>query len=192
MYEVEDDLYCYPGTRVLKNIPGIRDQQALDAYEVAITTQRADEPLPMGRLGVRHYCAVHRHLFQDVYPWAGKFRRIRIEKGGSMFCYPENIAREVAILFADLKAQNFLRGLPRRRFARAAARFLATLNAIHAFRDGNGRAQVSFVALLAHRAGRPLDLTALDPDAFLAAMIESFNGSEASLERQLESLIVDA
>ncbi len=46
MYEVEDDFYCYPGTNVLKNIPGIRDQEILTEFELAMSTQRADEPLP--------------------------------------------------------------------------------------------------------------------------------------------------
>jgi transposase-like protein len=50
--------------------------------------QRSAEPLPAGKLTYPHYCAIHRHLFQDVYTWAGKPRTVRIAKGGSMFCYP--------------------------------------------------------------------------------------------------------
>lgn len=192
MYEVDDDLYCYPGGAVLKNIPDIRDQRALDEYELAMSAQRADEPLPAGRLGARHYCAVHHHLFQDVYPWAGKFRRIRIAKGGSMFCYPENIAREMDALFADLKRRDHLRGLGKPQFARSSARFLATLNAIHPFRDGNGRAQLAFTALVAHRAGWTLRLAALEPAEFLDAMIKSFSGIEEPLASQLEAMVVRA
>jgi hypothetical protein len=96
MYKAAADPYCYPGTTVLKNIPRIRDQATLDQFEAAITAQRADEPFPHGRYGVAHYRAVHRHLFQDVYSWAGKFRTVRLSKGDSTFCYPENIAQECA------------------------------------------------------------------------------------------------
>jgi cell filamentation protein len=62
---------------------------------------------------------------------------------------------------------------------------VATLNAIHAFRGGNGRTQTTFLALLADRAGHPLDLARLKPRALLNAMIASFRGDERLLVRQL-------
>ena len=68
MYDAVIDSYCYEGTTVLKNIPDIHDQAALDAFEAAMTTERSDEPLPEGTLDVAHYYAIHRHLFQDIYP----------------------------------------------------------------------------------------------------------------------------
>lgn len=77
MYDAVEDPYCYPGTTVLKNTPGIRDQAALDAFEAVITAQRSDEPLPTGRLGAAHYARIHWHLFQDVFAWAGKYRTVR-------------------------------------------------------------------------------------------------------------------
>jgi cell filamentation protein len=49
MYDAVADPYCYAGTAILKNAPGIRDQAALDGYEAAMTAPRADEPLPSGR-----------------------------------------------------------------------------------------------------------------------------------------------
>jgi cell filamentation protein len=69
MYDAIADPYCYGGTTVLKNVPDIRDQTALDEYEAAMTAQRADEPLPAGHLSVTHFRAIHHHLFQDVYAW---------------------------------------------------------------------------------------------------------------------------
>jgi fido (protein-threonine AMPylation protein) len=95
MYESGPDPYCYPGTTVLKNRLGLRRQEELDAFEAMITAQRGEEPLPRGRLGYAHYRAIHRHLFQDVFDWAGKIRTVRIAKGASMFCYPEHIDAEM-------------------------------------------------------------------------------------------------
>src|SRR6185312_13252625 len=118
MYDAVSDPYCYDGTTVLKNIPDIRDQTALDEFETVSTAQRADEPLPAGRLSVSHYCAIHRHLFRDVYVWAGKYRTVRISKSGSAFCYPENIAREMRHLFAELKRHRHLQDLTSTEFAR--------------------------------------------------------------------------
>jgi cell filamentation protein len=167
MYEAQPDPYCYPGTEVLENVPGLRDAAALEEFELAIAAQRASEPLPAGRLSARHYRAIHHHLFQDVYGWAGRYRTVRLTKGRSTFCYPENIAPEMTRLFFALKRARFLRRLSADEFAARAAHFLAELNAIHPFREGNGRTQLSFVVLLAFRAGHPLSLTRLDPGEFL-------------------------
>ena len=146
MYESSPDPYCYPGTNILVNRLGLRDQARLDAYEAMITAQRAEEPLPRGRLGYAHYRAINRHLFQDVFDWAGKPRTVRIAKAGSMFCYPEHIDDEMRRLFDWLRREKFLRGLTERDFASRAAHTLAELNAIHPFREGNGRTQLTYLA----------------------------------------------
>jgi cell filamentation protein len=181
MYQAESDPYCYPGTTVLINRAGLRDQAALDEFEAEMTALRFAEPVPAGRFSYRHYLTVHRHIFQDVYRWAGKIRRVRIFKQGSAFCYPENIDREMRRLFAALAAQNRLRGLNAPTFAKKAAHFLAELNAIHPFREGNGRTQISFLVLLAAKAGYRLSREAFAPRATLLAMIASFEGDEKPL-----------
>ena len=183
------DPYCYRGSTVLRNRLGLRDQVALDAYEAELVTQRLAEPLPAGRLSVSHYLAMHRHIFGDIYPWAGRLRRVRIAKGGSMFCYPEHIPAELRRVFSALRTRDYLIGLAVQPFAKGAAHFLAELNAIHPFRDGNGRTQLAFMATLAAAAGHPLDFQRLDPPAFLAAMIASFQGDEDGLASALQGLV---
>lgn len=159
-------------------------------FEAVSTTQRADEPLPDGRLSVRHYRTIHHHLFQDVYAWAGRFRTVRLsKKEDSAFCYPENIARARQRLFSDLRRQGHLKEMSLEAFAAAASHFLATLNAIHPFREGNGRTQTSFLALLADRAGHPVNLDRIVPKQFLSAMIESFHGDERPLMTEIRRLI---
>jgi len=114
---------------------------------------------------------------------------VRIAKGGSMFCYPEHIDGEMRKLFARLSAERLLRGLSAGEFARRSAHVLAELNAIHPFREGNGRAQLTYLTLLAARAGRPLALERMDPDAMLAAMVASFKSNEAPLADLIEGLL---
>jgi cell filamentation protein, protein adenylyltransferase len=106
MYRAGPDPYCYPGTAVLINRLGTRNATELDAFEAEMTSDRATDPLPAGRLSYSHYRALHRHLFQDVYRWAGKIRTVRIAKGGNTFCYPEHIDREMRRIF---KATELLR-----------------------------------------------------------------------------------
>jgi cell filamentation protein len=189
MYELTDDPYCYPGTSVLKNRRNLRTQAELETFEKFISTQRADEPLPSGRLDYAHYCAMHRHLFQDVYSWAGRIRNVRIAKNGSAFCYPENIDREMRQIFEELHGDNCLRDLDADLFATKAAHFMAQLNAIHPFREGNGRTQNILLMILSDQAGHPLDLDRLDPPAMLHAMIASFGGDEGPLKALLLQLM---
>lgn len=190
MYAVEDDPYCYPGTAVLRNAFDIRDSQILEDLESELTTARADEPLPDGELDEAHFRAVHFHLFQDIYDWAGEARTVRLSKGESHFCYPEHIAGQLAALFCDLASDGNLRGLSCSDFATKAAAFLATLNVIHTFREGNGRAQLTFLLLLSENAGHPLDLAQMNPAEMLDAMIRSFFGDELPLTKILGGMIV--
>ncbi len=106
-----------------------------------------------------------------------------------MFCYPEHIGREMDALFANLKRKRFLRGLSSDEFSESAARFLSTLNAIHPFREGNGRTQVTFLVVLAARAGHPFKLEGMAPEQFLAAMVESFQGRESLLAAEIKQLM---
>ena len=82
------DRYTYPGTGVLINKVGITDAQALDAFEADATAIRMFElfqdPVP-GSFNVDHVKQIHRHLFQDVFDWAGEFRLVDISRGTSRF-----------------------------------------------------------------------------------------------------------
>lgn len=188
MYQADPDPYCYANSPVLKNKAGLTTH-ALERFETAMTFARAEEPLPTGRLSATHYRAIHHHLFQDVYAWAGKDRTVRLSKGDSAFCYPEYIAVEMKRVFGWLKEHRNLQGLSASGFAADAAHLLADLNAIHPFREGNGRTQLTFATLLADRAGHPIKLGKLNPEDTLAAMIESFQGDEKPLVALLKRLI---
>jgi cell filamentation protein len=187
-YDAFDDPYSYRGTDVLKNRLGIRDPALLQAFELEMSALRADEPLPAGRFGAAHYRAIHRHLFQDVYSWAGRYRNVRTAKGGNWFCFPEHIAHQMTVLFGKLDAEAFNGGATFEDFAQGTADFLGDLNAIHPFREGNGRSQLSFLHLVALRAGHPLALARVNPRTLMPAMIASFDGNLAPLLAEITSL----
>ncbi|WP_207762411.1 Fic/DOC family protein [Niveispirillum lacus] len=159
----------------------ITDQETLDEAELALFLIRADEPLPAGKLDVAHYLSIHRHLFQDVYEWAGEIRSIRVGKAGNWFCYPEYIQGNLARAFREYGDPDVVAELPPAEFARCTAHFLAEINAVHPFREGNGRTQLTFLTLLAANAGYAVNDGVLDPAEVLSAMIESFGGSEDRL-----------
>lgn len=189
-YNAVEDPLCYPGTQVLRNKADIQDQGELDQFEQLMFESRAEERLPEGALDFTHYLALHHHYFQDVYDWAGNVRDIRTGKGNNWFCYPEHIEVQAEQLFGELAARNHLAEMPgKREFAEGAAWFLSELNAIHPFREGNGRIQLVFLTMLARNAGFRVNERKLRPEPFLDAMILSFNGWLEPLIEEIQRLL---
>ena len=188
-YAAETDPLCYPGTNVLKNLLDIDDPQLLDEAELALFLTRAEEPAPIGNFNVDHYLSLHRHLFQDVFPWAGEIRSIRIGKDGNWFCYPEYVATRLDRVFAELGDPDALTRMNAPDFARHVGHFLAELNAVHPFREGNGRTQLTFLAMLTERSGFTFNAEVLDRDRVMHAMIQSFSGDEAPLASLIKDII---
>ena len=98
MYDAIEDSYTYKNSTVLVNKLDLQNQADLDAFEAEISSARAEEPLPGGSMDFENYKAIHHHLFQDVYHWAGQVRTVRIAKGGNPFCFPENIESQATRL----------------------------------------------------------------------------------------------
>ncbi len=80
-----NDPYVYPGTTTLQNRFGITDPKILDKVERRYVIQRSKGNVPVGSFDLAHLRAIHRHLFQDIYDWAGELRTVEIFKGGSQF-----------------------------------------------------------------------------------------------------------
>lgn len=181
-YDVTEDPLCYPGTGVLRNKADLTDQDELDQYEQLMFLTRSEEPLPEGVLDFAHYRAIHHHFFQDVYGWAGQPRQIRTAKGGNWFCYPEYIDTEMNRIFRELSEEDYLYDTNSLQdFAARAAHYIADINAVHPFREGNGRCQLTLLDILMQVAGLEMVEDKIDEDEFMEAMIASFAGDEAPL-----------
>ena len=94
----------------------------------------------------------------------------------------------MTVVFRKLDAEAFKGSATFENFAQAAADFLGDLNAIHPFREGNGRSQLSFLHLVALRAGHPVALARVRPRTFMLAMITSFDGNLAPLVAEITSV----
>lgn len=187
-YDAFDDPYSYKGSSTLKNKLGLRDEHELEAFELEMTTLRGAEPLPDGLFDTRHYRSVHHHLFQDIYSWAGKYRSVRTAKSGNWFCFPEHIDAAMEVLFDALPSAGWMTTSDDDVFFNGIAHFLGELNAIHPFREGNGRSQLAFVHLLGIAAKRPFRFVLVRQETFLPAMIASFAGDTAPLRDELRAL----
>jgi len=176
-YEGSDD-YVYPGTEVLRNKADIRDQVTLEAFEADITAVRLFELLenPIeGEFDFKHLCAVHRHIFQDIYDWAGKIRTVDITRQSSRFANAARIESYLDSTLRSLREEGLLCGLKPEQFVERMAHYMGEINATHPFRDGNGRTQRSFCAQLAEQAGYFIDFETVDQPKMYEVMISSFN-----------------
>jgi cell filamentation protein len=73
---------CYSGTTVLVNKLNIRDGDTLDRVEAEITQEAAirwEQSPKLSTFDFEHYKAIHKHLFQDLYEWAGEPREVNLQ-----------------------------------------------------------------------------------------------------------------
>jgi cell filamentation protein len=188
---VPEDPYADPVTGVLRNKLGLSTTGQLETAEREITHAALiflrESPVPPS-YDLNHLCAIHRRIFGDIYDWAGQLRTVAIAKG-SWFCLPQYIESSAAETFRALHGENLLHGLPRDAFTERLTYYLGEVNAVHPFREGNGRAQRAFFEQLASDAGFVLDWQHLDADRNIAASAAIMGGDPAPMRKMLDELI---
>lgn len=171
-----DKIYCYPDSDVLKNKMGIRDKEQLGRLEKRLTMLRilelVDKPI-QGRFDSKHLQSIHKYIFQDVYEWAGRIRKVDIAKG-NMFCNVKFIESQAEEIFGQLKGENFLRGLDEKEISLRLAYYFSEINALHPFREGNGRCQREFIRILALHTGYVINFANVSKEEMLKASEDSF------------------
>lgn len=112
-----------------------------------------------------------------------------ISKGDSFFCPVANIESYAHSIFHKLEKDNYLKGLSQNQFCKKAAILFGDINALHPFREGNGRIQREFIYHLAKNAGYELDLNLLDKIEYTIASIESMSMNNIKMEDLMKSII---
>ena len=191
-YEYFDPDYIYTDTKtgVLRNCAGITNQQALDFFEAATVTKRANELAdnPLSIKDIKSLFAIHKYLFQDVYEWAGKKRTVEISKEGKQF-FPTNYF-DTAFEYIDKLIDDYRRCSieDKKEMAGKLADILDTINYLHPFREGNGRTQREFIRILALEKGLLLNLNPPDnTEVYKRYMTGTIDGNVEILS----SLILD-
>ena len=134
-----------------------------------------------GKFDIPHLRAIHRYIFQDIFPWAGDFREVTTSRTHSFgFPPPQFLVPSLEAIFAALKAEDHLKRLDADAFALRAGHYLGEINAVHPFREGNGRTQREFLRTLALGAGHRLTWAGLTPDENNTASRLSYAGGDSS------------
>lgn len=191
-YGVNQDGYCYPGSDVLINLLGITDQAILDAAEVEFTRYRVEQYVPdFDVVSFQTLKNIHRHLFQDLYAWAGQVRTVDISKGTTRFANIRFIETEAAKLFRQLEQEDYLSRYPHRQFIERFAYFYSELNVIHPFRDGNGRVLRVLCEELIINAGYKVSWHGIERDQWLLANQRAYQGKLDALVDLFASAVTE-
>ncbi|HEY3559335.1 MAG TPA: Fic family protein [Kribbella sp.] len=164
---------------------GIRDAARLENAERKRTALRAAEMIAGGveiprTFDLEHLRGIHRHLFQDVYDWAGDLRVTELvrpshdpDAPANEFVKPEDIERLAPLVFSQLGDPSALQDRPTHEVVDVLARTYAGINVLHPFVEGNGRTQRIFLDHVAEAAGYRIDWTRI-ADRQNEVMAEAF------------------
>lgn len=187
---MSDTKYCYPPDySVLKNKLELRDADLLERAERRLVVQRALEGIPIGDFDLAHLKAIHRHMFQDVYQWAGEIRTTEISKGGSQFQFRQYIETGMADVHRRIKAHGYLKNLSAEQFSDIAGEIMGDINYVHPFREGNGRMQLQYLKQLALQAGHSIDLTCIEKEAWMDASKQAHLGNYQPISQCIQAAL---
>jgi cell filamentation protein len=195
VYTTVQSIYCYADSDVLKNKLGIRDRDELKRAEEEFTAVKQfvllQEPIK-GRFTKAHLMHIHRFLFEDLYPFAGRIRREQISKGDTMFYPPDLIDRELRRVFDTIHRDKLLLERNRGKQLQNLSYVMAELNMIHPFREGNGRSIRELIRCMALEYGIHLNWGNTDRDTLLNAAVRSVDDSMAFCEVLTQSIEAEA
>lgn len=153
----------------LENKLGITDSAVLAREEERISKKKAVwlfesgtlDALPVGTFAALQ--EIHRHLFADLYPFAGKIRTVNLAKGNFRFA---------PLLYLEAALDSIDR-MPQSTFDQIVEKYVE-MNVAHPFREGNGRSTRIWLDLMLKRGiGQVEDWSRVGKEDYLLAMERS-------------------
>ena len=129
------------------------------------------------------------HLFQDVYEWAGEYRKVEFSKGSSAFAPLKTPTHTLESwgekILGDIATEHNLKGLKKAAFVERLTHHYGELNFWHPMREGNGRATKEFLFQLAKQAGYELEFQRVGPKTWNTAAERQASAHDARLSRDV-------
>ncbi|MBN6078464.1 Fic/DOC family protein [Aggregatibacter actinomycetemcomitans] len=157
--------YFYPSTYnpqtglgVMKNLKGLKDDDFLMLYENFSVASNLPKLNDLNKeISIQHLKDIHKTLFQEVYSWAGEFRQVNMSKGNSAFSDYRDIEKKLESVMQDFNNLSSVKN-DKAAFSDRLCQIYLKLNDIHAFREGNGRTQNTFIKHVCEQYDYSLDL----------------------------------
>ena len=185
---MSDEKYTDPNTGALRNKLNIKDKNELRIAEAELSLARLVDiqrkNKAPGRFDFAHLKDIHKYLFQDIYEWAGQQRTVEIGKG-NIFCLSSFIDAYAASVFSSFYPECSRAKNNKEKFVDVLAKNYADLNALHPFREGNGRTQREFTRQICEKCGYDFDLSCTTHEKMLAASVLSFNTGDYSKLKEI-------
>jgi cell filamentation protein len=190
-YGVGQDPYTYKNSTVLINKFNIRDEAILEEAEKEFTLIAAvDIEFQSPPYDFQYLCNLHKNLFRDLFEWAGELRTIDISKGQTRFCNYRYIEKEANLIFAKLAKENYLLGLSLHLLIEKLAEYYCDINALHPFREGNGRAQRLLFEHLVINCGYSNNFETIESNERVDANIQGYHCDYSLMEDILKKCVV--
>jgi cell filamentation protein len=168
------DPYLYEDVPVLRNLLNIKDTDVLERAEADITSIKllvVDGAAQSSVFDLSRLLAIHKHIFGDIYEWAGTIRNISIVKGERVlggdtvrYSQPDDIKRDITATMKKLNNTNWP-SLGVQETAEVFAKLIAALWQTHPFREGNTRTVITFATQFAEAHSFRMDKTLLKDSA---------------------------
>ena len=159
----------WEGNRMLENKLGLTSSAELAREEERISKKKAAElfekgildDLPAGVFSTLQ--VIHRYLFEDIYPFAGKIRTVNVAKGNFRFA---------PLMYLQAALDNIDK-MPQSNFDEIVEKYVE-MNIAHPFREGNGRStRIWLDHILKTEIGKVVDWSKVDKEDYLFAMERS-------------------
>jgi len=172
---------------VLENKLGITESAELAREEERISKIKALELFEKGILDslepgkFSSLSKIHKHLFDEIYPFAGEIRNINIAKGNFRFA---------PVMYLK-PALEHIDSMPQSTFEEIIDKYVE-MNDAHPFREGNGRStRIWLDLILKKEIGKVIDWSKVDKEDYLLAMERSPIKSVEIKELLRQSLTTD-
>lgn len=183
--------YTYPNSLVLINKQNITNiEEAYRSEHLFVTRRLADLRLKAIEVhSISDILAIHKYLFQDVYSWAGQYRKVNISKNGSPFMAIQSF-HTAETYINNLIHTYHQTANSKNEIIKQLAKILDNLNYFHPFREGNGRTQREVIRSLALSKGYSAQIRVeQDDEIYNLYMDRTVYGDLSKLEELFDKIL---
>ncbi|OGL62372.1 hypothetical protein A3C09_04165 [Candidatus Uhrbacteria bacterium RIFCSPHIGHO2_02_FULL_47_44] len=174
---------------ILNNKLDIKDEKDLGDTETLLLQRTNDHFMDALResklrIDLALLFEIHQYFLGTLYTWAGKLRTVDISKNGTLFC-SSNYLTQVMKEFEKLFQENIpIETDSKSVVAKKIALVHCELNAIHPFREGNGRTIRLFLDLMVCTIGyQPIDWSVAPHKEYLSACVKGMEQNYKPMQK---------
>ncbi|HDR7067426.1 cell filamentation protein Fic [Bacillus thuringiensis] len=171
---------------VLENKLGIKNQLELNRVEERLSKMKIKDLYDSGEINCievgtfKGLSDIHKYLYEDIYFFAGKVRKVNIAKGNFQF---------VPVMYLSHSLEH-INTMPQTTFDEIVEKYVE-MNIAHPFREGNGRATRIWLDLIfKNEIQQVVDWNGIDKEDYLLAM-ERSPIKDIEIKHLLQNALVD-